>query len=936
MGKLFRFIAYLIGLLVVVVIAAAVIIPMVVDPNDYKPEISALVKESTGRELDIQGDIGLSVFPWLALELGEVRLSNAPGFGETPFAEVKGASVRVKLMPLLQQQLEMDTVTLDGLALDLSRNAEGVTNWDDLVAATAAAETAEQAPASEQQGPPLAALAVGGVQIRDARVAWNDQMAGQRVALSDFDLTTGAIEPGKPVNLETSFDLASNAPLLDVRTEIAGEAAFDNELSRVEVGGLRLDLDVRQGPEALRGTISLLTDVIADLAGQQYQAKAMKLEVGLTETPLGVKGDITLVGEVNADVATQRYRVDAMKLDADIKEGPEELRGKATLLGNLAADLASGEVRVDGADLSADLEDGPQDMQGTLKLVANVIGNLNDGQYRVSGLKLDADAQGESLPGGQAKLTLSGTPALDLTRQTLVLDDLEVGAYDLKLAGSFTGESILDAPKFAGTLKVSRFSPRDLLEALGEEAPDTADSEVLKSAQARLTIAATPDSADLGEIELILDDSRLSGNASVRQFAQPAVRFAMKLDQIDVDRYLPPPVEGEQEPAAAPMPAEGAAASAVELPVAQLRALDVDGTLAIEQLTVNGVRAGDVQVVVKAEDGDLRAEQRIGRLYQGTYTSDLGLNVQQDVPTWSLKQSLADVHVAPLLTDMTGKAQISGTTQLDADLKGSGLDAEAAKRSADGSVSFAFRNGAVVGINLARVLREAEAVLTGRPLPPSTEPNQTDFSELTGSLAISDGIVRNDDFRASSPLLRVEGNGEANLVAEEIDYLIKPVIVGSLEGQGGEALEELEGIPIPVRFTGRLDAPSWQVDIAAAVTAAQKEKLQAVKDKALEDAQEKFQKKIQEKLNLETEQSEAAADAVGALIGTLVGSKKEPDEAAAEPTQQSTGEEDTAPEETAQTKPQEDAGGEETKDDKSELQETLEKELNKGLKSLFN
>ena len=70
------------------IVAAAIIIPLVVDPNDYKDEIVSKVKETTGRDLKIQGDIGLSVFPWLGLELGALELSNAKGFGDAPFADV--------------------------------------------------------------------------------------------------------------------------------------------------------------------------------------------------------------------------------------------------------------------------------------------------------------------------------------------------------------------------------------------------------------------------------------------------------------------------------------------------------------------------------------------------------------------------------------------------------------------------------------------------------------------------------------------------------------------------------------------------------------------------------------------------------------------------------------------------------------------------------
>ena len=115
MSKLLRIVAWLVGLLVVLIVVASIVLPMIVDPNDYKDDIATLVKEKTGRILTIDGDIGLSVFPWLALEIGPTSLSNADGFSNQPFASVSDVQVRIKLLPLLRKQVEMDTVVLDAL-----------------------------------------------------------------------------------------------------------------------------------------------------------------------------------------------------------------------------------------------------------------------------------------------------------------------------------------------------------------------------------------------------------------------------------------------------------------------------------------------------------------------------------------------------------------------------------------------------------------------------------------------------------------------------------------------------------------------------------------------------------------------------------------------------------------------------------------------------
>ena len=114
MGKLFKILAWLLLVVVVLIGTAVVVAPLVLDPNDFKGDIITQVKERTGRDLKIEGDLKLSVFPWLGIEIGGVELGNAPGFGDQPFAAAKSAAVRVKLMPLLDKELEVDTIGIDG------------------------------------------------------------------------------------------------------------------------------------------------------------------------------------------------------------------------------------------------------------------------------------------------------------------------------------------------------------------------------------------------------------------------------------------------------------------------------------------------------------------------------------------------------------------------------------------------------------------------------------------------------------------------------------------------------------------------------------------------------------------------------------------------------------------------------------------------------
>jgi len=115
-------------LLLIIIIGFAITF----NPNDYKDDIIKIVKNETGRELSISGDISLSLFPWIGIDLGAIEISNAEGFSKQHFAKMAHLQVRAKLWPLFMQKIVADTLVIEGLNLNLSKNKNGISNWDDV------------------------------------------------------------------------------------------------------------------------------------------------------------------------------------------------------------------------------------------------------------------------------------------------------------------------------------------------------------------------------------------------------------------------------------------------------------------------------------------------------------------------------------------------------------------------------------------------------------------------------------------------------------------------------------------------------------------------------------------------------------------------------------------------------------------------------------
>ena len=661
MKKLIKIIAGIVVVAIVLIGGLIAFVALTFDPNDYKQEVVDAVKEQTGRDLTIDGDIGLTFFPWLGVTTGGVALSNAAGFTPDIFARTESVSVRVKLMPLLSSSVEMDTVSVQGLTLNLARDKDGNINWDDLAqgGAEPSSDTAE--------GGELGAIAIGGLDIRDANISWSDAQAGQAITISNFNAKTGPLTPGKAVDLSVELDLAG---------------------------------------------------------------------------------------------------------------GPDNLAGHVALSGELNMDPDSGEVAV-------------------------------------RGLKLEANLTGDALPGGEAQIAIGVDVAANLNQKTASLENLKISALGLEANGNLAVKNFDTDQQISGQLSVKQFDAKSMLKQLAGTEIDTADPKALTAVALETTIGGNAQALDLNPLKVVLDDSTLTGNLSVGS----AIRFDLGLDSIDADRYLPPAAEGE---AATPGAAAGGAG---ELPMEPLRALDVDGQLKIGKLKIMKLSATDIAITVKAKDGVINISPISAKLYDGTYAGSIGLNASGNQPKLSVNEKLSGIQAGPLLTDLQGEDRLTGTGDIEAKMTAVGMDADAMKKTLNGTAAFAFTDGAISGINLAETIRNAKAKVLGGSASSAEGPKKTDFSALTGSFLVKNGLVTNDDLSAKSPLLRIEGKGNADLPKENIDYRATATIVATTEGQGGEGLEDLVGIPIPVKIGGTFSEPSYGLDFEALAGALLKSKV---------------------------------------------------------------------------------------------------------------
>lgn len=398
--------------------------------------------------------------------------------------------------------------------------------------------------------------------------------------------------------------------------------------------------------------------------------------------------------------------------------------------------------------------------------------------------------------------------------------------------------------QFDMSLKVAQFSPRKLLNTLDMPFPvETTDPAVLNKVGLELNVSGDPANITLKDSSVVLDDSRLTLFAAVKEMAKPDITFKLELDSINIDRYLPPKKEKVAEPAAKST-APSAEAAGESGPPAQQQAIDyeplrklvLDGEVKVGQLIAGGAKVENTEIKIVGKDGVFDLEPCRLDLYKGGMNVVGNFNFQQDKPAIKVDFKAEEIHVGPLLQDTVKKDILEGTMGAVTGISFVGDTPDEIKKSLNGKGDLRFLDGALVGIDLAEMGRNLKAGVG--VAKPETKP-RTDFAELGVPFTLTNGLFQTDATFLKSPLIRVNANGSADLVSEKLDMKVKPKIVGTLKGQGDE--KSRSGLAIPILVGGTFSKPEYSADLSA--IASEETIKEAIKDP---DSAKKKAKELEE------------------------------------------------------------------------------------------
>jgi AsmA protein len=476
--------------------------------------------------------------------------------------------------------------------------------------------------------------------------------------------------------------------------------------------------------------------------------------------------------------------------------------------------------------------------------------DLSQRKLRLDGLTASVNGRAASLRDLQLKLAV---PAFEASPRALQAAALTLDAA-VTLDGRALGTKLSTAVQ--GDLATQRYEFKGL--RLEASAPNPAGGTLAFKAGGQATADLAQENARVA-LDGQLDSTTLALKAGVKNFAHPAIDFDLAVGELDADRYLPK----SETKTASPAPASQAGPEPV-IDLSPLQALDARGSLRVASLKIMNIKARDLRLQLKAAGGKAEVNPLTAVLYGGGVNGALSASAVAP-QRLAAKLDLRGIQIGPLMKDALDQQPVDGRGNVMLNVSTIGNTVSQFKQGLNGAIGLQLQDGAVNGINIASALRNAKARLTGGAQEGTTGAQEkTDFTELSASFKIANGVAHNDDLSAKTPLLRLGGNGDIFLAEDRLDYTVKATVVPTLQGQGGPELEQLKGLTLPVRLSGPYTAIGWKIDFGGLATSRAQQLLQERQTQIREETQKRLD---EEKAKAQQRLKEQAEERLKGLLG---------------------------------------------------------------------
>jgi AsmA protein len=504
-------------------------------------------------------------------------------------------------------------------------------------------------------------------------------------------------------------------------------------------------------------------------------------------------------------------------------------------------------------DVSFRVETAEPQMSVTGSIAARLSANQALDAFGASGLDASFDIEGDAFAGKTVTAKISGSLAANLASETANLKDISISFANLSASTNLNVEGFGDTPKLAGNIAISEFSLKKLLENLGQPAIETSDGDVLTALAFSTNIGGAAGKPELTDLTLKLDDTTFNGSGSYN-LASSALVFRLTGDELNADRYLPPPSNAPAaESGTGSNSGSGTAPAQADpdsqlLPLDTLRALLLDVDLGLNKLTVSNLQINEMKASTKAKNGVLEIDDFSGKLYYGSFNTTATIDARSDTPKWSINTDVADVQTLPLLNDLAEVDMLSGGANLKINAKSTGNTMAALRGNADGKITFNLAEGEFRRMNLTRLACQGIALVNQETLSATDWGTATPFNDMRGTLDINGNTLNNTELLASLAGMQLEGQGNVDMQQTLVDYELGLRIVGEIHRDPACRVTDIvRNVVIPLECRGNLSGNP--AGLCSFDGSRFRDSLQDIaKNAARAKAEDKLKEKLQEKL----------------------------------------------------------------------------------------
>ncbi|MCB5161236.1 AsmA family protein [Marinomonas algarum] len=424
-------------------------------------------------------------------------------------------------------------------------------------------------------------------------------------------------------------------------------------------------------------------------------------------------------------------------------------------------------------------------------------------------LVLNGEVMGDALPASPINAKFSAmTVDVDLPQENLLVDGLTLSSLGVNLDAKLQAYQILSAPQFSAVMSIGEFNPRYLLTRLNMALPDMADESALTKARANLTFEGDLNTITAQPISLFMDDTSIEANA-VLDLSPLRWDVSVAGKNLDLDRYLPAPVE-ENENASKEAVTSAQIEAKVEeqapsdlLPIDTLRDLNGHVGVVFEDLTVKKLKIDKIELDSTQFQGLVEVSPLRASLYKGTVSSQASLDVRGKTPVLSLVPNIDNVQIQPLLVDFMELDKIAGATYLNGELNATGNRIDDLMSSLQGDLLVEVRNGALVGVNVTKTVCQGIASVRNESIDESAFGPDTPFESLRFPAYIVDGKISTPGLDIRSAGVQITGDGVISLPDSSLNYQANVGISGSEMDNACRVNEKYASLAFPIVCKGQ-------------------------------------------------------------------------------------------------------------------------------------